>query len=185
MGGNMKRNSVLAVLVLVSFLLTSCGGVSIDNYNAVSKERDELLIQKANLESEYLGVLEERDDLLQRYEIVPATITGQFTATDRATLPDYVMGDTTHTVAIVNCFQDSPFAVYLGARLISQVEIGKTYVFEIEETEIQLQRQQCDGPLPSPAEAVALYGVEVAAVRKAEENDLGLNGYHLEYKPAE
>lgn len=181
----MKKSRILALTVVVSLILAGCGGVSVENYNAVSKERDELLIQKANLEAEYLDILEERDQLLRRYETVPATISGQFTATVRATLPDYVMGDTTHTVAIVNCFQDSPFAVYLGARLISQVEIGKTYVFEIEETEIQLQRQQCDGPLPSPAEAVALYGVEVAAVRKAEENDLGLNGYHLEYKPAE
>jgi len=180
----MKRNSVLAVLVLVSLLLTSCGGVSIDNYNAVSKERDELLIQKANLEAEYLDILEERDQLLRRYETVPATISGQFTATVRATLPDYGV-DGAHRYAVVTLFQGAPFTIYLGSELTSQVEIGETYVFELEEKTIELQRHQLETIPPWPEAAIPMYELSISSICTPTEDELGMNCYQLEYKPAE
>ena len=181
----MKKQIISVLSILLAVFLSACGSISTHDYNAVLAERDELLIQKENLEKEYTAVCEERDTLLanarESTKLVTATISGHFTAHVRSTLPDYCFDDTTPMMAVVTCFQSPPFTLFLGDELTSQIEVGEAYVFEIEEENIELTQQQYDRYPPSPEVAVPLYGLRISSIRPAEEDDLGLNSYAFEY----
>ena len=95
----MKKQIISVLSILLVVFLSACGSISTHDYNAVLAERDELLIQKENLEKEYTAVCEERDALLanasESTKLITATISGHFTALVRSTLPDYCFDDTT------------------------------------------------------------------------------------------
>lgn len=117
---------------------------------------------------------------------VHAKLTGNFAVTVREVIPDYCMDDFTPTVAVVTCFQDDPFTVYLGAEMASGLEIGEQYVFEIEETDIgEITREKLEGYPPSPEIVIPLYQLQIADIRPAEDEEWGLDSVHLQYEEVE
>lgn len=106
-------------------------------------------------------------------------VSGYFTATVRAVMPDYAFDNVTPMVAVVTCFQSTPFTVWLGEELASQVQIGETYHFEIVEKTIDITEENVGRALPSPELSVLLYGLQVASVAVADEADYGLGSYHF------
>jgi hypothetical protein len=86
-------------------------------------------------------------------------------------------------MVVVTCFQSSPFTLWLGDELISQVEVGETYVFRVRETSIALAQQtaapQYAVPLTNPEIAVPLFGSQIVSITPAEEEDYGLDASHL------
>lgn len=109
-----------------------------------------------------------------------ATISGSFTATVRAITPNYVLDDTTPSTAVVTCYQQTPFTVSLGEALASQVQVGETYVFEIESKRVNLMNDPTDtAQTISPEKAIPLYNLQISTVRPAKEDELGLNSSEL------
>lgn len=170
----MKRIMTWFSVISLMFLLTSCAqkdGSDFSDSSALQENRTE---DAAGTES-----AEDTGDMAQT---VPAKLTGSFAVTVRDIIPDYCLDDVTPVVAVVTCFQDVPFTVYVGEEMASQMIVGEQYVFEIEETDIgEIPQETFDSYPPSPEAAVPLYHLQIANIRIAEEEEWGLDSIHLQY----
>lgn len=111
------------------------------------------------------------------------TIVGEFTATVRDLVPNYVLDDITPLCAVITDFQDSPFTIDLNEELVAQIEPGKTYVFEIKEQLIEpIYKSNGDFVELTPEVAVAIYNIQVNAVRVPSESEMGLESNRLYIK---
>ena len=172
----MKR--IASVCLLLALLLSGCGGVSKEEYDAVVQERDALLAE-AELQE------------LQAQEASPDTVTvkvkGEFTATVRSLIPDYVTDDKTPRMAVATLFQSTPFTIWTG-ELTKHLEEGETYVFEVEMSRYDIiTRQEYEsGTLLNPEVAFSMYpSLYISNFRPAEESDCGLDSVHLAYEACE
>ena len=163
-----------SLLLLLALLLSGCGGVSKEEYDAVVRERDAL-----------------REELQKQQEKSPGTVTvkvtGEFTATVRSLIPDYETDDETPRMAVVTLFQSTPFTIYTG-ELTKHLEEGETYVFEVEMSRYDIiTRQEYEsGTLLNPEVAFSMYpSLYISNFRPAEESDWGLDSVHLAYEACE
>ena len=163
-----------SLLLLLALLLSGCGGVSKEEYDAVVRERDAL-----------------REELQKQQEKSPGTVTvkvtGEFTATVRSLIPDYETDDETPRMAVVTLFQSTPFTIYTG-ELTKHLEAGETYVFEVEMSRYDIiTRQEYEsGTLLNPEVAFSMYpSLYISNFRPAEESDCGLDSVHLAYEACE
>ena len=163
-----------SLLLLLALLLSGCGGVSKEEYDAMVQERDAL-----------------REELQKQQEKSPGTVTvkvtGEFTATVRSLIPDYVTDDKTPYMAVATLFQSTPFTIYTGA-LTKHLEEGETYVFEVEMSRYDIiTRQEYEsGTLLNPEVAFSMYpSLYISNFRPAEESDCGLDSVHLAYEACE
>ena len=163
-----------SLLLLLALLLSGCGGVSKEEYDAVVRERDAL-----------------REELQKQQEKSPGTVTvkvtGEFTATVRSLIPDYETDDETPRMAVVTLFQSTPFTIYTG-ELTKHLEAGETYVFEVEMSRYDIiTRQEYEsGTLLNPEVAFSVYpSLYISNFRPAEESDWGLDSVHLAYEACE
>lgn len=168
----MKRIGIACLLL--ALLLTGCGGVSKEDYDAVVQERD-VLLAEAELQE------------LQAQEAAPDTVSvkvkGDFTATVWALIPDYVTDYETPRMAVVSLFQSTPFTIYTG-EFTEQLEVEETYVFEVEMNRFEdVSREEYEsGSLLDPEVALSVYHLRISGFRPAEEKDCGLDSVHLEYE---
>ena len=157
----MKRGLILSLLALL-LALAGCGGVSREEYDRVCAERDAL---QARLE-------EARPD---GADALPVTVRGTFAARVRDLIPDYVLDSDTPRVAVVTLFQSGPFTLQVGD-LAQELEIGGTYVFEIEPREdLEITAEEYEGGAPFADEAISRYGLRIAGFRAAREDEFGLD----------
>ena len=163
-----------SLLLLLALLLSGCGGVSKEEYDAVVRERDAL-----------------REELQKQQEKSPGTVTvkvtGEFTATVRSLIPDYVTDDKTPYMAVATLFQSTPFTIWTG-ELTKHLEEGETYVFEVEMSRYDIiTRQEYEsGTLLNPEVAFSMYpSLYISNFRPAEESDWGLDSVHLAYEACE
>ena len=169
---------IISALLLLALLLSGCGGVSKEEYDAVVQERDALLAE-AELQE------------LQAQEASPNTVTvkvkGEFTATVRELIPDYETDGETPRMAVATLFQSTPFTIYTG-ELTKHLEAGETYVFEVEMSRYDIiTRQEYEsGTLLNPEVAFSMYpSLYISNFRPAEESDWGLDSVHLAYEACE
>lgn len=109
------------------------------------------------------------------------TITGSATLTVRKLIPDYVLDDTTLQCAVVTEFQDSPYVIFVGEDIAKELQENETYVFEIEDTEVDKNLVMQNGSLSDKA-AFTNYPISIKSVRKAGEDEIGLASKFLEVK---
>lgn len=169
---------IISALLLLALLLTGCGGVSKEEYAAMVQERDALL---AEAELQELQAQEASPDT------VTVKVTGEFTATVRSLIPDYVTDDKTPYMAVATLFQSTPFTIYTG-ELTKHLEEGETYVFEVEMSRYDIiTRQEYEsGTLLNPEVAFSMYpSLYISNFRPAEESDWGLDSVHLAYEACE
>ena len=163
----MKR--IASACLLLALLLTGCGGVSKVEYDAACAERDAL-------QEELQETQAELQELRDGTEPMTVTLKGSFTATVRALL-DYDVPE----MAVVSLFQSTPFFL-CTEKLTEQLEVGETYVFEIETREnIEIPASEYASGYPDPVD-IAWYNLQAADVRLAEEADCGLDSCHLVYE---
>ena len=176
----MKR--ITSVCLLLALLLSGCGGVSKEDYDAMVRERDALQTELQETQAE----LQE----LQAQEASPDTVLvklkGDFTATVRSLIPDYVTDYETPYMAVVTLFQSTPFTIYTGG-FTKQLEAGETYVFEVEMRSFEeISREEYEsGSLLDPEVALDMYSLHISGFRPAEEKDCGLDSVHLAYEAYE
>ena len=179
----MKKISVFILLLAIVASLASCGNASESANNsplppdeALQSDYNSLLAEKEALQSEYDAIRAERDTLLSINEKIPATISGSFTATVQFLIPDYVLDDITPSVAVVTSFQSHPFTVYLGKDLASQVKVGESYKFEIEEKNVSLTQEQFQTASTAPEVVIPLYNLQVISAVEVKENGVDTEG---------
>ena len=173
---------IISALLLLALLLTGCGGVSKEEYDAVVQERDALLAE---------AELQELQAPEAVPEDVPDTVTvkvkGEFTATVRSLIPDYETDGETPRMAVATLFQSTPFTIWTG-ELTKHLEEGETYVFEVEMSRYDIiTRQEYEsGTLLNPEVAFSMYpSLYISNFRPAEESDCGLDSVHLAYEACE
>ena len=159
-----------SLLLLLALLLSGCGGVSKEEYDAVVQERDAL-------QKEFQEVQAELQELRDSSDTMTVTLKGSFTATVRA----LILEGEASPMAVVELFQSTPFFICTGA-VTEQLEVGETYVFEIKTREnIEILASEYASGYPDPVD-IAWYDLQVADFRAAEEADCGLNSCHLVYE---
>ena len=182
-GTCVKKISALMLLLVIVVSLASCGNASGSANNsplppdeALQSDYNFLLAEKEALQSEFDAIRAERDALLSKNEKNPVTISGSFTATVQLLIPDYVLDDVTPSVAVVTSFQSQPFTVYLGKDLASQIEVGESYEFEIEEKNVSLTQEQLEAVSTAPEVAIPLYNLKVISVVEVKDNGVDTEG---------
>ncbi len=136
---------------------------------------------------EYQKILNEKEALEQalyeKDEYIDVRVNGEFTATVRAFLPDYVLDDSTPLVAVLTIFQSGPFTVHMNEELISELEVGEIYRFIIEDTLIgkshQITPSIFEKGVPPVEELFCKYNIRIENFRKPHENELGLESVNL------
>ena len=102
--------------------------------NTISQEEYDALVKKnEGLTEEVIKLNKEIKDLNNQDNSVDVKISGGFVATVRDKIPDYVLDDFTLNTVILQWFQGDMFVMKIDEKMISNLEIGKTYYFEIEE----------------------------------------------------
>ena len=159
-----------SLLLLLALLLSGCGGVSKEEYDAVVQERDAL-------QKEFQEAQAELQELRDSSDTMTVTLKGSFTATVRA----LILEGEASPLAVVELFQSTPFIMCAG-KFTEQLEEGETYVFEIETREnIEIPASEYASGYPDPVD-IAWYNLQAADVRLAEEADCGLDSCHLVYE---
>lgn len=159
----MRRFLTVVCLCFVLLLLVSCGqDGSGGDFSGISMQQEN--------GTESMG------------KTVHLKLTGSFAATVREVIPDYCLDDVTPTVAVVTCFQDAPFTLYVGEEKASQLTVGEQYVFEIEETDIGEMPLDMPERYPaSPETVIPMFHVKIAEIRPAKEEEWGIDAIHLAY----
>lgn len=110
-------------------------------------------------------------------------IKGQFTATVRALMPDYVYDDKTVQAAVLQLFQDMPFFISMTPEICAQLTVGETYVFHIPEQELTTEKTNLfDGSLLSPDAVIRSYAA-IDSVRAPQDDEIGLDTWNVTYTP--
>ena len=159
------------ILLAAAILIGSMSACS--TQSGSSEEYDRLLNENKELTSQ----------LASLQETVKTKVTGNFVATVRALSPDYVLDTTTSTVAVLTCFQSSPFMVYVGQEVASQLKVGESYYFEIEPMEIgEISRAEFDEGCPAVEAAFPLFNLRIASFRAPAAEESGLDSTHVIYE---
>ena len=178
----MKR--IASVCLLLALLLTGCG-VSKEDFGAVCAERDALREELREFQEQWeqeLAALQAdiqylEEQLEKSSGTMTVTLKGSFTATVRA----LILEGEASPLAVVELFQSTPFIMCAG-KFTEQLEVGETYVFEIETREnIEIPASEYASGYPDPVD-IAWYNLQAADVRLAEEADCGLDSCHLVYE---
>lgn len=189
----MKR--IAGVILLLALLLTGCGGVSKEDYDAVAQERDAIRVElrefQEQREQELAALQADIQYLEEQQEKSPDTVTvkvkGDFTATVRALIPDYETDYETPRMAVVTLFQSGPFTIDT-MDLTQFLEEGETYVFEVgmSDYDIITGQEYESGTLLNPEVVFSMYpSLYISTFRPAAEDDCGLDSVHLEYEASE
>lgn len=191
----MKNRKILAAVLLMvlffeaPFMTTCTTADSANESNETSKVRNERTSEttqdKTRNSSETIQANNESSSEIASKEDASATdkitITGSATFTVRKLIPDYVLDDTTLQCAVVTEFQDSPYVIFVGEEVAKELQENETYVFEIEDTEVDRNLVMQDGSLSEKA-AFTNYPISIKSVRKAGEDEIGLGSKVLEVK---
>lgn len=203
----MKRNTAFTAVLLAALLCTGCAGQNgsssagdppVTDAPAAGTEATEAESPETDApESESAAVqtdapTEENAQPVTEPPVSPAdaatpfetvTAEGWFTATVRAKMPDYVSDDTTERAAVLQLFQDVPFFIILSPEICGQLTVGQTYAFHVSEQEIMTEKSNLfeDGTL-SPEAVIHSY-TQIDSVRTPEEDEGGLDCWHVSYQP--
>lgn len=176
----MKKKYSIIIMALF-MLLSGCNNISKSEYdslnrkyNTVVSNRDELLEEIHELEAENRK-LEQLNEASDSNGMVKVVLSGGFSATVRSLIPNYAIHDERPLCAVVDLYQSGPFVVYLGDELISQVEEGKTYVFEIERTVVDMSQHEYKQNAGVEA-LIPLYNLRIISVRLANDDEIGISG---------
>lgn len=166
---------LLLTVVFIIFTITGCSfqGKSQEEYNDLQEKYNDLIEQNQQLQSE----------LVPYQETINTKITGSFVATVHQLSPDYVGDSVTPRVAVLTCFQDSPFMVHVGEEMASKLKAGESYYFEIEEKSIgEISKAEFYKGCPCVEEAYAAYYFRIKSFRTPKEGEGGLDSTHIIYK---
>ena len=108
-------------------------------------------------------------------------VSGSFTATVRALIPDYVADSVTPRAAVVTLFQDGSFVLKLDEEICSQLEEGETYTFIVPEQSIFLSDEELYDSGIVSADELMLRHIYVTDFRTPTDDEYGLECWRVNY----
>ena len=114
-------------------------------------------------------------------EYKSVTVYGDFTATVREVIPDYVYDGVTPRAAVVTLFQDGPFVLQLNETMCQEIEAGETYAFLIDEQEVLLPDSELYEGGEVSWKALAVRNISVTDFRTPVEEEYGLSSWRVRY----
>lgn len=183
----MKQYVIKGVLFVCMILLCyGCGNKEIGQnaYDKVCAERDTLQANVVQLQTQVEQLNNGSFAVEEGAEpTIHTKIRGSFVATVRAVLPDYCLDDTTPQIAVLTCFQRSPFTVYVGKELATQLKVGETYTFQIEDKDIDpISEVEFSSGVPSLEIAIPLYQLRIGAIYDTKNYENGLDTATLTFE---
>ena len=111
------------------------------------------------------------------------TVSGNFTATVRKLIPDYVADTDTPRAAVVTLFQNGPFVIQLDEQLCTKLQEDKTFTFIIDEQEAELaQWEYTNGGFVNET-ALKEQRIRITDVREATDDEYGMDGMRITCTP--
>ena len=102
-------------------------------------------------------------------------ISGDFTATVRAIMPDYVSDPETPRAAVITFFQDDPVLVYMAPEMLKDLKAGETYTFVLRgQTVVGVSRWWDQESSYIDSHALSNVRLALSEVRAATEDEEGL-----------
>lgn len=111
------------------------------------------------------------------------TVSGNFTATVRKLIPDYVADAETPRAAVVTLFQDGPFVLQLDEHLCSKLQEDKTFTFIVGKQDAELNLWDFSNGGFVQKIALTEQKIRVTDVREATEEEYGLESWRVECEP--
>jgi hypothetical protein len=158
------KKTMVKFSIIFLFILGGCSqGVSQDEYD--------------NLQKNYQLLREKLDNVL-----VSGTCGGYLVATVRGFSQDYV-SDEADKMVIVTEFQSKPFMLPLSDEQLKTLEMGKNYVFSIENKDITLISNEFAKQTNNVQQLILQYQLKISSVSSATETQSGLDGSTLSCTP--
>lgn len=111
-------------------------------------------------------------------------VSGDFTATVRKLIPDYVSDPDTPRAAVVTLFQDGPFVLQLDEQICSQLQEDTTYTFIIGEQDAELPPSEYTNGGYVQESALILRHIHVTDFREPTDEEYGLECWRVTCAPA-
>lgn len=172
----MKKHLIL-LTVLFSLSLSSCTTDYDKGYNAGYMHGIKVI---------HTAESTENNDYTKGYEaglektMETVTVYGDFTATVRQLIPDYVHDSTTNRAAVITLFQDGPAVIRLNEEICSELQEGETYTFEVAEQEITVPAYQLSDE--NMIDDINLDKLNISAFHIPAEEEYGLECWRVKYK---
>ncbi len=107
-------------------------------------------------------------------------VSGDFTATVRAVMSDYV-SDPQNRTAVVTLFQDMPFVLRLNPEICAKLKVDESYTFIVASQEAEIYAGQFLDENTVSSDALRLNCFSVSDVREVEEDEYGLQCWRVHY----
>lgn len=112
---------------------------------------------------------------VQSFSETEVKVSGSFTASVRALIPDYVADSATPRAAVVTLFQDGPFVLKLNEEICSQLEEGESYTFIVPEQSIFLSSEKLNDSGIVSWDELLLRHIYVTDFRTPTDDEYGMN----------
>lgn len=107
-------------------------------------------------------------------------ISGSFTATVRAVMPDFVSDPDTNRIAAVTFFQDAPVLLGVDPQQLSGLTVGETYTFVLAEQTIRISAAEWyRGNGEITADALYRQRLTFTEIRTPNDDEYGLDCFRV------
>ncbi|MBQ5335027.1 MAG: hypothetical protein J6Z45_03680 [Oscillospiraceae bacterium] len=110
------------------------------------------------------------------------TVSGSFTVTVRALIPDYVTDYTTPRAAVVTLNQGEPVVLRLNDTVCSKLTVGQTYTFLVTEQSVSMDASLLNSDGTVSRDALAKRSFHLSNFRAPEEGETGSNCWRVKYQ---
>lgn len=110
------------------------------------------------------------------------TVSGSFTVTVRALIPDYVTDYTTARAAVVTLYQGEPVVLKLNDTVCSRLTVGQSYTFLVSEQSVSMDASLLNSDGTVSRDALAKRSFHLSNFRAPEEGENGANCWRVKYQ---
>ncbi|MCR5306532.1 MAG: hypothetical protein K6E36_08555 [Oscillospiraceae bacterium] len=110
------------------------------------------------------------------------TVSGSFTVTVRALIPDYVTDTSTPRAAVVTLFQGEPVVLRLNDTVCSRLTVGQSYTFLVTEQSVSMDASLLNADGTVSRDALAKRSFHLSNFRAPTEEEFGLNCWRVKYQ---
>ena len=110
------------------------------------------------------------------------SVSGSFTVTVRALIPDYLTDSTTPRAAVVTLYQGEPVVLRLNDTVCSRLTVGQSYTFLVTEQSVSMETSLLNSDGSVSRDALAKRSFHLSNFRAATEEEFGLNCWRVKYQ---
>lgn len=110
------------------------------------------------------------------------TVSGSFTVTVRALIPDYVTDYTTPRAAVVTLYQGEPVVLKLNDTVCSRLTVGQTYTFLVADQSVSMDASLLNSDGTVSRDALAKRSFHLSNFRAPEEGENSANCWRVKYQ---